>query len=72
MDRAPENPDFPVICTKCLGSSYEEMEDAIEEALEEMDLETIDIFLLHEVRRIPTGTCAPEPGSAFRIIRQRA
>ena len=53
MDRAPENPDFPVICTKCLGSSYEEMEDAIEEALEEMDLETIDIFLLHEVRQDP-------------------
>ena len=53
MDRAPENPDFPVICTKCLGSAYEEMEDAIEEALEEMDLETIDIFLLHEVRQDP-------------------
>ena len=33
IERSPENPDFPVICTKCLGSAYEEMEDAIEEAL---------------------------------------
>ncbi len=53
MDRAPENPDFPAICTKMSGVFYEEMEDAIEEALEEMDLETIDIFLLHEVRQDP-------------------
>lgn len=61
-----------MICTKCLGSSYEEMEDAIEEALEEMDLETIDIFLLHEVRQDPDWDMRAEPGSAFRIIRQRA
>ncbi len=53
MDRSPENPDFPVICTKCLGSTYEEMEDAIEEALREMELDVIDIFLLHEVRQDP-------------------
>ena len=50
---SPENPDFPVICTKCLGSTYEEMENAIEEALAEMDLDVIDIFLLHEIRQDP-------------------
>ncbi len=53
IDRTPGNPELPVICTKCLGSTYEETEDAIEEALQEMDLETIDIFLLHEVRQDP-------------------
>jgi len=43
----------PIICTKCLEGSYEAMEYAIEEALREMNLETIDIFLLHEVRQDP-------------------
>lgn len=40
----------PVIATKCLHSSYKEMEYAIEEARREMDRDIIDIFLLHEVR----------------------
>ena len=53
IERSPENPDFPVICTKCLGSTYEEMENAIEEALAEMELDVIDIFLLHEIRQDP-------------------
>lgn len=42
----------PVICSKCLGWTYEEMEYAIDEALRELDLESIDIFLMHEVRPI--------------------
>lgn len=43
----------PVICTKSLCLSYDEMEYAIEEALREMGLDVIDIFLLHEVRQDP-------------------
>lgn len=42
----------PIICSKCLGWTYEEMEYAIDEALRELDLEVIDIFLMHEVRPI--------------------
>lgn len=42
-----------VICTKSLCLSYEEMEYAIEEALRDMGLDFIDIFLLHEVRQSP-------------------
>ena len=45
--------DRPVICTKSLCLSYDEMEYAIEEALREMDIDVIDIFLLHEVRQDP-------------------
>lgn len=46
--------DFkPVICSKCLDSSYEDMQTAIHEALRELELECIDIFLLHEVRSDP-------------------
>ncbi len=45
--------DKPVICTKSLCTSYEEMEYAISEAQREMDLDIIDIFLLHEVRQSP-------------------
>lgn len=43
----------PIICSKCLDASYEAMEYAIEEALREMELDQIDIFLLHEVRQDP-------------------
>lgn len=39
-----------VICTKSLAESYDEMNFAIDEALKEMDLGYIDIFLMHEVR----------------------
>ena len=53
MDMSADNPDRPVICTKSLDYSYSEMEFAIEEALREMELEVIDIFLLHEVRQNP-------------------
>lgn len=43
----------PVICTKSLCLTYEEMEYAVSEALREMMIDTIDIFLLHEVRQDP-------------------
>lgn len=51
IKEALKNTDFnPVIASKCLYSSYEEMKDAIEEARIEMERDVIDIFLLHEVR----------------------
>lgn len=43
----------PVICSKSLDATYEQMKFAVQEAREEMDLEVIDIFLLHEVRQDP-------------------
>ena len=53
LDCSRENPDRPIIASKSLDLSYEEMEAAIEEALRELDLEYIDVFLLHEVRQDP-------------------
>lgn len=53
VDMSRDAEDRPVICTKSLDLSYEEMEYAIEEALRDMELETVDIFLLHEVRQDP-------------------
>ena len=53
VDMSKDAKDRPIICTKSLDLSYEEMEFAIEEALRDMDLEYIDIFLLHEVRQDP-------------------
>ena len=53
VDCSKENPDRPIIASKSLDLSYEEMEAAIEEALRELDLEYIDVFLLHEVRQDP-------------------
>ena len=40
----------PIIASKCLDYTYAEMEYAIDEALREMDIDCVDIFLLHEVR----------------------
>ena len=53
IDCSPQNPDRPIIVSKCLDLSYEEMEAAIAECLEALALEYIDIFLLHEVRQYP-------------------
>lgn len=39
-----------VICSKSLAEDYDEMTEAVFQALEDMDLEYIDIFLLHELR----------------------
>ncbi len=40
----------PVICSKSLAHTYTDMKEAISEALSELKLSYIDIFLLHEVR----------------------
>lgn len=53
VDMSKDAPERPVICTKSLDLSYEEMDFAVQEALRDMDLEVIDIFLLHEVRQDP-------------------
>ena len=42
--------DEIVICTKSLAEDAGSMRDAVDEALNEMDLGYIDIFLMHEVR----------------------
>lgn len=53
IDMSDKNKERPIICTKSLAYSYSEMEDAIKEAQEEMNIDIIDIFLLHEVRQDP-------------------
>ena len=40
---------MPVISSKSLAESYEEMEEAIDEALEKTGLPFIDVFLMHQV-----------------------
>lgn len=40
----------PIICSKSLEYTYSGMEYAIDEALREMEIDCVDIFLLHEVR----------------------
>lgn len=40
----------PVIATKCMASSYEDMEAAVSEARAELGLDVLDIFLLHAAR----------------------
>lgn len=41
----------PVISSKSLDVTYNGMKDAVNEALTEMDIDYIDIFLLHEIRQ---------------------
>ena len=43
---------MPVICSKTLESDYESASAAVDECLSELNLEKIDIFLLHEVRGV--------------------
>lgn len=43
----------PVIASKSLDHSYQQMKFAVEEARREMDRDVVDIFLLHEVRQQP-------------------
>lgn len=46
--------DFhPVVCSKSLDPTYGGMKAAVQEALEELNLDSIDIFLMHEVRTDP-------------------
>ena len=40
----------PVICSKSLSEDYEDVTDAINESLDSLELDKIDIFLLHELR----------------------
>lgn len=39
-----------VICSKCLEEDYDSMMEAVREACTELNRQTIDIFLMHEVR----------------------
>lgn len=55
----------PIICSKCLDASYREMEFAINQALREMELEVIDLFLLHEVRN---GSDWEDRAGAWRCL----
>lgn len=63
---ALKNTDFkPVIASKCLDYTYDEMYYAIKEALREMELDSIDIFLLHEVRH---GSDWDDRAGAWRCL----
>ena len=42
--------DFPIICSKTLEEGYAETEAAVLECLEQLDIDAVDLFLLHEVR----------------------
>ena len=53
LDLSDSNDKRPVIASKSLALSYDDMEKAIGDCLEEIGLESIDIFLLHEVRQDP-------------------
>lgn len=48
--KKPHDADLPVISSKSLASSYDDMMAAIEECRDALGLKTIDIFLMHEVR----------------------
>lgn len=53
VDLTDDNPDRPVIASKSLDCSYEEMEYAIKECLDALGIDKIDIFKMHEVRQDP-------------------
>jgi aryl-alcohol dehydrogenase-like predicted oxidoreductase/ferredoxin-like protein FixX len=54
MRKALQGTNFePVIASKCLGRSYREMKQAIEDARAALDRDVIEIFLMHEVRNDP-------------------
>ncbi len=55
----------PVICSKSLDATYEQMKYAIDEALQEMELDKIDLFLLHEVR---SGSDWDDRAGAWRCL----
>lgn len=61
-DDRPHRSDMlrPVISSKSLASSYDDMMAAIEECRDALGLKTIDIFLMHEVR---TGQFAARAGA---------
>lgn len=53
VDLSLDNPNHPIIASKSLDHSYEEMEAAIQECLEALGIDRIDIFKMHEVRQDP-------------------
>ena len=44
--------ETPIVCSKTLETDYEGAAAAVDECLEQLGLEQVDIFLLHEVRGI--------------------
>lgn len=46
---SPAYDGLPVICSKSLANDYDEMMAAVDEALEKLHLQTIDLFLMHQV-----------------------
>ena len=58
--------DFkPVIASKSLDYTYDQMKFAVNEALESLDIPSIDIFLLHEVR---DGSDFQDRSGAWRYL----
>lgn len=53
IDMSENNPDRPIIASKSLDCTYDEMEAAILECLDALGLDKIDIFKMHEVRQDP-------------------
>ncbi len=53
VDMSAGNPDRPIIASKSLDHTYEEMEAAIHECLDALGIDRIDIFKMHEVRQEP-------------------
>ena len=53
IDMSEDNPDRPIIASKSLDCTYDEMEAAILECLDALGLDRIDIFKMHEVRQDP-------------------
>ena len=66
--KSDENLDMPVICSKTLESDYESASAAVDECLSELNLEKIDIFLLHEVRGVVD---LHERSEAWRALRDK-
>ena len=59
---------MPVVCSKTLESDYESASAAVDECLSELNLEKIDIFLLHEVRGVVD---LQERSEAWRALRDK-
>ena len=53
VDMSAGNPDRPIIASKSLDHTYEEMEAAIHECLDALGIDRIDIVKMHEVRQEP-------------------
>ncbi len=53
IDMSENNQDRPIIASKSLDCTYDEMEAAILECLDALKLDKIDIFKMHEVRQDP-------------------